>query len=115
MIAWKLLAPDELFEDGEGFVNAHLREGMAYLDLARVYRENQRYDDALIYIDKGLTSCILRGNRLCSYQLEKTIILRDAERFKDAKVTFAKVEFAQLDSANRGLYAKLKNSLENPE
>lgn len=115
MVAWKLLAPEELFADGEGFVNAHFREGMAYLDLARVYRENERYDEALKYIDKGLTSCVLRGNRLCCYQLEKTIILRDADRFDDAKGAFAEVAFAKLDSGNRSLYAKLKHSLENPE
>jgi len=115
LVTYKILAPEELFADGEGFVRAHLREGMAYLDLARVYRENERYDDALKYIDKGLTSCLLRGNRLCCYQLEKTIILRDAERIDDAKDTFTEVAFSQLDSYNRDLHAKLKNSLKEPE
>lgn len=115
LIDWKILAPEELFADDEGFVRAHLREGMAYLDLARVYRENERYDDALKYIDKGLASTILRGNRLCCYQLEKTIILREAGRYVEAGEILAEIVYNDLDSYNRSLHAKVKHSLENPE
>lgn len=114
LIAWKILAPEELFADGEEFVHAHLREGMAYLDLARVYRENARFEEALHYIDKGLTSCLLRGNRRGCYELEKTIILREAKRLDDAKLTFSRINHDKLDRSNRDLYAKLKHSLENP-
>ncbi len=114
LIAWKILAPEELFADDEGFVHAHLREGMAYLDLARVYRENERFKEALHYIDKGMTSCLLRGNRRGCYELEKTIILREAERLEEAKLTFSGIDHGTLDQSNRDLYAKLKHSLENP-
>lgn len=113
LIAWKILAPEELFADDEGFVHAHLREGMAYLDLARVYRENERYEDALRYIDKGLTSTLLQGNRRGCYELEKTIILREAKKLDDAKSTFSEINHDKLDRSNRELYARIEHSLNN--
>lgn len=110
-IDWKILSPEELFENEEALIEAHPRQGMAYLDLARVYRYNKRYDEALGWIEAGLTLNVQTGNRLGCYLLEKTIILREADRIRSAREVFSEVPVKQLDRYNRDLRAEVEASL----
>ena len=111
LISWKFLTPEELFAHEEELIDAHARQGMAYFDLAQVYRMNERYDDALANIEKGLTRHVQNGNRLGCYLLEKTIILREAGRVDECVETFGSVPVSQLDRYNRDLHAKIEASL----
>ncbi|MEM9016603.1 MAG: hypothetical protein AAGC68_06285, partial [Verrucomicrobiota bacterium] len=78
LIDLKCLSPDELFANREAMVTAHERQGMAYLDLARIYRENRHFEEALNHIEIGMTLYRLNPNRTGCYLLEKAIILRES-------------------------------------
>ena len=111
LIEWKILTPDELFEHGEDLVDAHFRQGMAYLDLAREYRKAGRFEKALSYIDKGMTTRLQFENRLGCYLIEKVIIHRDAGEIEKAWEVMGEVPNEHLDQYNRELRAKVIASL----
>lgn len=111
LIEWQMLTPDELFENGEDLVKAHFRQGMAYLDLAREYRKSGRFEKALDYLDKGMTTRLQYENRLGCYLLEKVIVHRDAGEIDKAWETMGEVPNEDLDQYNRELRAKVIASL----
>ncbi len=111
LIEWKMLTPDELFENGEDLVKAHFRQGMAYLDLAREHRKSGQFEKAMAYLDKGMTTRLQYENRLGCYLLEKVIVHRDAGEIDKAWETMSKVPKEDLDQYNRELSAKLIASL----
>jgi len=111
LLKMKCLSPSELFERREEMVTAHVRQGMAYLDLARIYREDGQFDKALDQIEIGLTLHNHRGNRLGCYLIERTIIFRKAGKMEEARETFEQIPFDQLDRHNTGLIGDLEKSL----
>ena len=111
LINFKCITPDEIIERGNRLIDAHVRQGMAFVDLARGCREQGRYDDALNYIRMGLLLHNHTGNRLGCYQLEKTIILREAGRTEAAMQVFRSIRVDELDRSNTKLSLEVEASL----
>ncbi len=117
LISEKCLTPEDLFENKEKLIAAHPRNGTAYLDLAKVYYGEKNYDAALASLDAGLQKHQPVGNKLAYFQLEKTEILRDAGRIREAKQTLHSISRYVLDNYTSGNYARIEHSLKslNPE
>ena len=115
LISFGCLTEDELFADPDGFVNEHFRQGMAYLDLARIYRQAGRYQDALSAVDRGMTTRLQKTNSLSGHLLERAMIYRDAKKIKAARRSLDSINQKHLDSGNKALYAEVDKPLEDDE
>ncbi len=111
LLKLKCLSPDELFAHREKMVSAHVRQGMAYVDLARIYRDAGHFDKALDQIEIGLTLHNHQGNRLGIYLIERTIIYRGAGKMKEARETFETIPFDLLDRSSTRLVEEVEKTL----
>ena len=111
MLSKGCMTPDELFENKEEFLKLFPRGGLAYIDLAKAYQNNNKYTEAIATLDSGIKKTKPTKNRLNRFIIRKATNLKLLDKKTQAVAELKMVNVAVLDKPTKKTFEQLAKSL----